>query len=242
MNIILRAFIAVILSAIFAFPVAAQTPNLGQVTRERQQVIRQEKREIREKTRQERKEVRKDRQEVRSQKIETARQELKEKVQGVREARKKKIVENIYEQVNALNERLTNHFSAVIDQIEVVLGRIENRADKAEANGLDVLAVRAAITEAKDAITASRSAIDAQSEKVYTFEVTGEETLRQDIGVARQALHSDLVQVRQTVVAAREAARKAAVALAQIPRVDELEMPASATPTTPVIPETPETP
>ena len=157
-------------------------------------------------------------------KIEEKRQIIKERLEKVEDERKQRIAEHLYDQINNLNERMSNTFSFILDKIEAVLSRIETRSEKAAENGADVSTVEAAITEAINAISASRAAIEAQSQKVYVFEVNSEETLRLDVGSIRQSLHNDLVEVRRTIVAAREAVRKAAVALARIPRVDEFEL------------------
>ncbi|MDP2637198.1 MAG: hypothetical protein Q8P03_01135 [bacterium] len=157
-------------------------------------------------------------------KIEAKRVELKDRLQSIRDEKKQQTVERVYDKVNQLNERMTLHFMNALTQIEEVLGRVESRADKAEANGLDVSAARAAIAAAETAIQSARTAVEAQAGKTYSFTVTTEEDLRSDVGQARKTLHDDLTAVREIVRAARDAVRQAAVALAQIPRVDEAEV------------------
>ena len=144
-------------------------------------------------------------------------------MQAVKDERKKQLVEKISNQLKELNERMMNHFSNVLEKLEKILAKIGSRADKAVANGVDVSAVRTAITAAEQVIAASREAIKVQLAKVYVPTVSTEDNLRVDVGGARQALHADLVRVRDTVVAAREAVRKVHAILAQIPKVDELE-------------------
>ncbi len=68
---------------------------------------------------------------------------------------------------------------------------------------------------------AARAAIEAQAGKTYSISVTTEQKLKEAAEAARKALHDDLNKVKEAVKAAHEAVRKAAVALAQIPRVDE---------------------
>jgi len=160
--------------------------------------------------------------------IEARREELKQKLATIRDERKKQTTERIGAELQKLNERITAHFSNVLEKIENALERVNSRADKAEANNRDVRAVRTAISEAETAITDARTAASAQAGKVYTLEVTTEDALRVDVGRARQTLHTDLSAVREKVKAAHEAVRKAAVSLAQIPKVDELEVEASA--------------
>ncbi|KKR89118.1 MAG: hypothetical protein UU85_C0003G0035 [Candidatus Wolfebacteria bacterium GW2011_GWA2_42_10] len=156
--------------------------------------------------------------------IQKNREDLKNRLIKIKDERKKQTVERINNQINELNERRLDHFSDVLEKLEKVLDRIGSRADKAEAHGLDISAVRTAITEANNVIAASRAAIAAQAGKTYTIIISTEAALRTDVGKTRQVLHDDLTKVQETVKAAREAVKKAAVTLAQIPRVDELEV------------------
>lgn len=156
--------------------------------------------------------------------LETARAELKARLEQIKNERKTRIVERLSERMNALNEKMTNHFLEVLDKMDKILDNVASRTDKAEAHSLDVSTVRAAITEAESAIAAARGATETQAGKVYSFDITSEENLRLDVGKARQALHEDLNAVRKTIRAAHDAIRNAAVTLAQIPRVDELEV------------------
>ena len=193
------------------------------------------------------------REEVKS-KIEAKKVELKERLTKIKDERKRQVVERIYNQINELNKRRLDHFSAVLEKLEKVLDRISGRSAKAEANGRDISAVKIAITEATNAIALSRTAIQNQAGKVYaliistsTVAITNtstssiantESVLKIDVGEIRKALHRDLDSVQKTVKTAQEAIRKAATTLAKIPKVDELEVEIStpATSTIPVIP------
>lgn len=149
-------------------------------------------------------------------KIKAKRDELKLKLQKIKDERKRQVVEKIDAQLDALSARWTDHFGKVLEQIETVLDRVAARADETEKNGKNVAGVSAAIESARSAITASRSAVQTQTGKTYTIVINQEGTLKQDVGVARQALHTDLESVQATVKAARDAVHQAAVALAQI--------------------------
>ena len=175
-------------------------------------------------------------------KIEAKRGELKERLIKIKDERKKQVVEKVYNQVNELNKRRLDHFSAVLEKLEKVLDKISNRTATAEANGRDISAVKTAITEATNAIALSRTAIQNQAGKVYSIVIntstisastsTESVLLRADVGKIRQALHSDLTGVQKTVKTAQEAVRKVATTLAQIPKVDELEVATSTATTT----------
>jgi len=111
-----------------------------------------------------------------------------------------------------------------VDQIESVLSRILSRSEKAIANNENVSSVTTASEVAKTAIAAARTAIQEQTAKVYSVEATTEEALKTDLGRVRDMLRSDLEAVKSKVKAARDAVQSAAVSLAQIPKVDELEV------------------
>jgi hypothetical protein len=150
-------------------------------------------------------------------KIKTKKEELRIRLEKVKDETKKKTVERIDQQIDALNAKMIQHFSSVLDKLEELLIRISERADKALAErGLDVSAVRLVIDKAKTAIASARSAVENQAGKTYTIKVTTEKSLKVDVGKARQALGIDLTKVRDAVKAAQSAVKDAAVALAQL--------------------------
>lgn len=152
--------------------------------------------------------------------------ESKERIRKIKDENKQKIVERISKQLDELNARTTGHFVQVLDRLEKVLAKTVSRVDKAEANNWDVSGVRAIINQAKEAIASARSAVEAQKAKDYTPQISGEEAkLKVEVGEAREALHNDLTQVRQKVLAAREFVKAVAAALAQSPRINELKAP-----------------
>jgi len=166
-------------------------------------------------------------------KIDALKEKLRERLRERISERKRAIVERIYDRINALNERMTDHYMDVLDHLEKVLERIESRTAKAKLNGRDVTSVESAIEKAHQAINTAREAVKAQAEKVYQPpQITTEANLKLDVGKLRQQLHDDLKAVEKLVKDARDAVRQAAVALAQIPRVDELEVPTTTETTT----------
>lgn len=223
-----------------------------QELKENRQDAKQELREVRDEARQKLVEVRQSsvekikaaREEAREaikvraeefrQKMETAREELKnriaaqkeelkKKMQAIKDNRKKEIVERVYDNVNKLNDNLTERFAEKLNQIEKVLQKVKDRTATAKSNGRDVTAVESVIVEAEGAIASARTAVEAQAGKTYEITINTEAALRTDVGAIRKALHDDLEAVRQKVVAARDVVHRAAIRLAQIPRVDDLE-------------------
>lgn len=153
--------------------------------------------------------------------IKTHRDALKAKLQKIKDKGKKAAVERIDQNLTDLNSRMTAHFENVLNQIDKVLDKVISRTDKAQTKSLDVAVVRTAITNAQNAITVARTAVTTQVSKIYSMNITNDKTLKNDVGVARQALHDDLKKVSDAVKAARDTVRQAAVSLAQIQGVDE---------------------
>src|SRR3989344_2105650 len=148
--------------------------------------------------------------------IDAERAELQTRIQGIRDEAKRTIVSRVGDRLNALNERMTEHFGNVLDHLSRVLERITDRSDRADGRGLDVSNVEAAIDAAEDAIADAQAAALIQAGKTYAVALTTEEHLRADVQGARQTLHTDLADVREIVRAAFEAVRNAATTLAQI--------------------------
>lgn len=164
--------------------------------------------------------------------LEQKREELKARIAGVRDEAKKQIIERVYDSVNSLNERMTNHFANALNQIEEVLSRVHSRIDKAAANGLDVANAQSKADAAKTAIDNARAKVAEQAGKNYSFSIPGDaatganvEAIKQSVQNARQLLHRDLKAVQGVLIAVRDTVHQAAVALAQIPRIDEVDIP-----------------
>lgn len=172
-------------------------------------------------------------------KLQKDREALKEKLQKIKDERKKTTAEKINNDLNALSGNRVKQFTGVLEKLEKVLNNISTRAEKAKANGKNIDAVNSAITAAQTAIAQSRSAIQIQAGKTYVLTINAEATLKTDVGKTRQALHADLTTVQKTVEAAHKAVRKAAATLAQIPKVDDLEVTATTPTPSPSPSETP---
>lgn len=166
------------------------------------------------------------REEVRS-KVENKRVELKKILEKMRNQKDEEIIMRVYDRINKLNERMTEHYLQVLEKLERVLERIESRAAKAHMNEVDVSKVEQAINNAKVKIEEARNAVIEQSKRVYAVEARDETTVKDGVKAIRKKLHEDLKRVEQLVKSARDAVHNAAVLLAQIPNVDKFEVPTS---------------
>lgn len=149
---------------------------------------------------------------------------FKEDLNKIKDENKKISAEKIFETIQALNTKLTSHFSDKVDQIENVLVGIELRIAKAESRGLDVSIIKTEVEKAKTAITFARDAISTQSSKVYEVNVTDEVTLKTEMKKLRDLFSADIKAVKEKVKLAHVAVRDTATALAKIPKIDEDEV------------------
>ncbi|MCR4322798.1 MAG: hypothetical protein NUV61_01795 [Candidatus Azambacteria bacterium] len=219
MRVCIKRVIVIIALCVIALPVFAQTQT---PIREQRDTMRNEAREaasarkqIEQRQAEFKSMVSAKREEAKAS-IDKKRADLRQRLQNIHDERKKKTVERIDAQIDALNERWTSHFSTILDRLEIIVGKIEERITQEEQRGSDISTVKSMVAEAKSAIVASRTAVVSQAGKTYSIAVSTEETLREETGKTRKELHRDLVIVRDTVLRAREMVHVAAVALAQV--------------------------
>lgn len=140
----------------------------------------------------------------------------------IKDERKKVATEKIEKQLNVLNAKELKQYSSVLAQLDGALTKISKDADAIEAVGLDVTHVRGAIEYAKSDIEKAHSAIFVQSKKTYLIVVENEDTLKQDVGNARQSLRNDLKSVEETVKAAQTSVQDTAYLLDRLPEMSGL--------------------
>ncbi|MEK7543218.1 MAG: hypothetical protein AAB503_02855 [Patescibacteria group bacterium] len=154
---------------------------------------------------------------------------LREKLKTVKDEAKKKIVENVFNQLNEVKDKRVENFKKSADQIEEVLGRIVNRADKATANGVDTSSITASANNAKAAIAEARSLITAEAGKIYSVSITAEANLKSDLAKTRETLNGDLLKIQQSLKSARDMVHNTAVTLAKISNINQYEVASSTT-------------
>ena len=232
----MRKSSVVLFSLMFAFPafVFAQTPERDARTMMRQEIsqartaarenieaMRDTLRAQIEKRRTEFESMMSEQREKTKTRIAEKQKMLRERLATIQEERKRTIVQNIDKRLDALNEQKTTQYAKALDQMDAVLGRIEERITRVEAQERSAGTVAAAVTDAKNAIAAARSAVAAQAGKTYVITITTDAKLKDDVTKAREALKTDLTAVFASVKEARDAVHAAAVALAQAVKMEK---------------------
>lgn len=154
-------------------------------------------------------------------KITANKEKLKNDLLKIKDEKKKQTVENITSKIAELNTRAVTRLNELTDKMEEGLLRVEVRANDAETRGIDVTTTRTLITSAKATIVEAKTSILAQSEKIYTANITTEVTLKGEMKIIKESLNTDIKTLRDKVKSVHIAVQLAATTLAQTPRVDE---------------------
>lgn len=143
----------------------------------------------------------------------------------IKDQRKQLATERIIETMDTLNKRLTNNLSEKINQIESVLGSIESRLNKAQDKNLETKDVEDQILKAKESISLAREEILTQSNKSYLINITESESLlREEMQDLRNNFNIDIKALREKVKMVHFEVKEAAIMLAKIPRINEVEV------------------
>lgn len=140
--------------------------------------------------------LKRNRQEIRETKIEqiqTRRQEFKERMNQIRDEKKKEILEHISRQLTLINDRVTKAMLRHLERLQALLDKIKDRVPEIDTGG-----AQAKIDEAK-------AAVGAQAAKEYIIEFNDEAGLRVGASAAKQQLRADLKAVREKIQLARQA-------------------------------------
>lgn len=156
-------------------------------------------------------------------KRETEKAELKIKLEKIKDEKKKAAVERLDNRFTEINAKMAENWGNALSRMEELLGKVSSRADKAELNGKDVSAVRAAVEKAKVAIEAAKNSVVAQAAKTYPISVVDDVNLKSAVAAVREALNKDLAVVRNLAQAAKKSVADANSSLRAIPKIDELK-------------------
>ncbi len=133
---------------------------------------------------------------------------LKNKLRAFRDQRKAKLAEKVNERLSMINKNRTEQMLKRLDRMSEVLTKLEKRIGEV-SNKPQVSSVQAAITTAKSDIEKAKAAVEDQSQKDYTIQISSEATVKADAKAARDSLHQDLKAVHELVIKARQSVSSA---------------------------------
>lgn len=143
----------------------------------------------------------------------TKQEEFQQKLAGIRDERKKALVEKLSVRCQEINKKRTDAMTGMLTKLSSILENITNRATTAEAAGKDMASVNTAVATAQTAIENAQTAVANQAGKECVITINSEKTLRADVGATISALEKDIKLAHDAVVAARKAVGDAVKAL-----------------------------
>ena len=149
-------------------------------------------------------------------KLQEKRAEFKEKLEQLKDTRKKQIAKRADEKLAKVNQNSTERMNSAIEKLETLLEKFATRAAAQKTEGKDTAEVDAAIVAAKDAIADAKEAVVTQAAKVYTADLSDEGTLKNTFGQAMSDLRKDLKATHDVVKLAKEKVMDVARALAKL--------------------------
>jgi len=147
--------------------------------------------------------------------------DFRTKLAGIKDTKKKMIVERIDGRIASANAALTNKMTRALEKMSGFLERAKTRSTTFKSEGKDTTALDAAITAAENAITAAKAAIDEQKAKTYTAQISDETTLRNTIGTTVSLFRTDISAVHKLVVSAKQALSVVIREMAKLGGVDK---------------------
>lgn len=174
-----------------------------------------QKKEIKENRKEFKEDVRLKREEMKEQ-YKERKEEFKNRLAELKDARKKAIVERIDTKMSTINTNHTDRMANVLEHMEEILGRLNDKVTNAASNGVDTTAAEAAIQDAQEAIDAAKNAVTTQAGKEYVITIGDEGALRNTVGTTTSQLRSDLQATHKLVIDAKQKVMEAATVVAQM--------------------------
>lgn len=117
---------------------------------------------------------------------------LKTKLDGFRNRQKAQIVERVNSNLKSINEKMVAHFKKVLERLGGLLNKLEARVNVSPPDIKDPVLARQAIADARSSIASATEAVNLQSTKDYTLELSSESRAKTEVTAARKLLHEDL--------------------------------------------------
>ncbi|GEM_PF-4976446 len=136
---------------------------------------------------------------------EEKREEFRQRLLEIRDERKRALFENLNTNINDLNARWVERLKAVLDRLSEIADKIEARAQ--EDGVSDNSDFKNALDNVRAKIFESYNMVNEQASKVYTLEVTDENSLGRSVSGTLSELRADFEPIRESVSLAKDALR-----------------------------------
>jgi hypothetical protein len=133
--------------------------------------------------------------------------ELRLKLQKFKDKNKARRVENINENLNTVNIKVTSQMQQNLTKISEIVAKLKAWVTEQEAAGKDVAAMKSTVANIESEWMSANTAVTTQAGNDYTVVVNTETTVKDDVKATRndlrgdlKALHDKIISVRQSLV------------------------------------------
>jgi len=134
---------------------------------------------------------------------------LKLKLEAFRDKRKAEIAQRVNTNLNQINLKRTKEMQNHLDKMSLILDKLEARVNSGSPDIKDSASAKAAIAASRAKIASASAAVSVQAANDYTINVTSESKIRLDAQAQREKLHTDLKNVRELVIDAKQSVANA---------------------------------
>lgn len=139
-----------------------------------------------------------------------ARNAFKAKLQGIKDEKKQKTVENIDSRISEMNKKRTDMMSEKITRMTSILEKISAKATTLKTEGKSTTTLEADILAATTAIDTAKTAVTDQAAKDYVMNVTTDAALKTGAKTLVTTFITDIKATMEKVTLAQKAVAKAA--------------------------------
>ncbi|MDO8493639.1 MAG: hypothetical protein Q7S19_03805 [bacterium] len=223
-------------TSVLAVERSTSTSKIRPIVEERREAVRAIKEEVKVTKQEAREDIKNNTEKARA-KVADVRAKAKERLADIKDKQKQQLATRLAEQIEKANKTWTDHFTDVLNHLNSVLKKVEDRTAKAKAKGADTTSTDTAIASAKTVIVSARAAVSTQAIKTYVADTStitttsatstekGQGQLMKGLKAAYQTVHkqlfSDLKALRDGLMKdARKAVNDAVATITKIPKAE----------------------
>lgn len=141
------------------------------------------------------------------------REELREKLQTIKDAKKKEVVENLDSKLAMVNNKWVSHWNDMLSRLNSLLEKVDSKAQEFASREIDVILVNAAIESAQARLADAQNAVNSQAGKNYVTQITTEGKLGTDVKTTTSQFRTDINSTKEKIYLARKAVEEAIKAI-----------------------------
>lgn len=145
--------------------------------------------------------------------IKMKKQQQEEHLKKFKDEKKKQLLLKIDKNLNTINQNRTRAMLAHLQTLSEIQGRLEERAWRLKAQGVDVVSAQNLIAKAKTDLLDVRTALELQKNKEYVIDPASEINARETAKSVKNELLNDLKKLHDRILVVRDSTIEAHRAL-----------------------------